>query len=245
MKTKMLAGIIFLALVACAPPPQPEVQNISGDYNVHFSQGADFLKQKQYDRAIESLTKAVALRPEAPRAQNLLGMAYFLQENFKKAEEVFLKAIALDKNFTPAYINLGNVYFMQGQVDKAESTLKKTLSIAPQSVSALYSLGSLLLSQGQYEQGMAYLAQGVALDPDYLERQKDFTVSIASAGLNSPDTYFTWARVYAGQGNAAKAAEFLEKARNAGFKDWNRLETEKEFEKILGNPEIRRFRKTD
>jgi tetratricopeptide (TPR) repeat protein len=245
MKIKILTGIILLSLVACALPPKPEVQNVSGDFNVYFGQGSDFLKQKQYDRAIESLTKAVALKPEASRAQNLLGIAYFLQENFKKAEEIFLKVIALDKNFPAAYINLGNVYFMLGQVEKAESALKKTLSIAPQSISALYSLGSLLLSQGRYEQGMAYLAQGIALDPEYLDRQKDFTVSIAVAGLSSPDTFFAWARVYAGQGNAAKAAYYLGKARNAGFKDWNRLETEKEFEKVLEDPEIKRFRKTD
>lgn len=246
MKTKLSSVILILGLAAaCALPPKPVVPSVSGDYNLYLSQGSDFLKEKQYDRAVEVLNKAVALKPEAARATNLLGIAYFLQENFRKAEEIFLQVISLDKAFAPAYVNLGNTCFMIGELGKAESYLKKALSISPNSVSALYSLGTLLLSRGQYEEGTAYLAQGVALDPEYLEKQRDFTARIAVAGLNSPETYFVWAKVYAGQGRAAKAAEYLDKARNAGFKDWKRLETEKEFEKVLEDPEIKKFRRQE
>jgi len=246
MKTRMLAILILFGLAAaCAPPPRPQVESLAGDYTLSLGQGIDFLKQKQYDRAAESLAKAASLRPQASRAQNLLGIAYLLQGNFKKAEDVFLKAVAADKDYTAAYLNLGNACFLMGQMAKAESHFKTALSIDHDSVSAFYSLGTLMLSQGRYEQGMAYLAQGVARDPDYLDRQRDFTASISVAGLSSPETFFSWAKVYAGQGNAAKAAQYLEKARNAGFKEWGRLETEKDFGKVLEDPEIKRFRKTD
>ncbi len=246
MKMKIFAALSLLSLAAaCALPPKSEVQSLSGDYNVCFGQGRDFLKQKQYDRAAEALAKAVALRPEASRAHNLLGIAYFLQEDFRRAEQAFLKAVDLDKEYVAAYLNLGNVNFMMGRLDRAESHFRKALSLNPASVSTLYSLGTLLLSQGRFDQGMAFLAQGIALDPDYLDRQRDFTANIAVAGLSSPETFFAWARVYAGQGNAAKAAFYLEKARNAGFKDWKRLDTEKEFEKVREDEEIKRFRKTE
>jgi len=246
MNKKIFAALILMGLAAaCAVTPKPEVQSLSGDYNVFFGQGRDFLKQKQYERAADALAKAVALRPEASRAHNLLGIAYFLQEDFKKAEQAFWRAVNMDKEYVAAYLNLGNVYFMMGRLDKAESHFRKALSLDPASVSAFYSLGTLLLSQGRFDQGTAFLAQGIALDPDYLDRHRDFTANIAVAGLSSPETFFVWAKVYAGQGNAAKAAFFLEKARNAGFKDWGRLDSEKEFEKVREDEEIKRFRKTE
>jgi tetratricopeptide (TPR) repeat protein len=246
MNTRLLFIILILGLTAaCALPPKPVATGVSGDYNLYMSQGSNFLREKQYDRAVDVLNKAIALKPEAARAHNLLGIAYFLQENFKKAEEVFQEAVSLDKAYAAAYVNLGNTCFMMGELAKAESYLKRALSIAPNSISALYSLGTLLLSRGQYEEGTAYLAQGVALDPEYLDKQRDFTARIAVAGLSSPETYFAWAKVYAGQGRVDKAAEYLDKARSAGFKDWKRLETEKEFEKVLDDPEIIKFRRQE
>ncbi|OGD12528.1 MAG: hypothetical protein A2Y86_04620, partial [Candidatus Aminicenantes bacterium RBG_13_62_12] len=174
-------------------------------------------------------------------AYNLLGISYFLQENLRRAEEYFLRAVSLRKDYSAAYNNLGNVHFVQGNLDAAREDFRNALHISPDSAAANYSLAMLLFSQGKHEEGMTYLSRGIALEPNFLEQDRKFTAGIAQAGLTSTETYYSWAKVYALQDNPAKAVEFLQKAKEAGFRNRKRLEEDKDFDKIRSNPEFQLF----
>jgi Tfp pilus assembly protein PilF len=234
---------ICLLLSFCAlkkspsPPPGQEGQ----DFNFYFRQGISSMYQGDYETALERFDEALALNPNSARAHNLRGVAFFRLRDFKNAEEEFRKATALDASYAEAYNNLGSVLFARQQFDKAADMFKKALSLSPDSVSALYSLGTLLLLQGKSEEGMSYLSRGIERDPEFLERHPAVVVNLPSSGADMPEVYFAYAEVYAARGDAGKTAEYLEKARRAGFRDWERISEEKQFDTVRDDPRIKEF----
>jgi Tfp pilus assembly protein PilF len=243
-KTALIVCLgICLLLSSCAlkkspsPPPGPEGQ----EFNFYFRQGIASMNQGDYEAALERFGEALALNPDSARAHNLRGVAFFRLRDFANAEEEFRKAVALDTSYAGAYNNLGSVLFARRQFDRAADMFKKALSLSPDSVSALYSLGTLLLLQGKSEEGMSYLTRAIERDPDFLEKHPAVVVNLPSSGAEMPEVYFTYAEVYAARGDAGKTAEYLEKARRAGFHDWERIAKEKQFDTVRDDPRIKEF----
>lgn len=55
------------------------------------------------------------------------------------------------------------------------------------------------------------------------------------------EVYFAYARIYAQKGNVGKTVEYLEKVKQAGFKDWERIKREKGFESVQEDLKIAAF----
>ncbi len=240
----LLVTALFLSFSGCAThresvtsPPE----SLEEDYNFYLNQGSLLIRKADYPGAIDQINKAIAIKPDASQAYNLLGIAYFFEKRYNLAITKFEKALDLDSSYAQAYGNLGNAYLMRQQFGAAKEMFDKALSISPDLVSANYSLGALLLNQGKIEEGMRYISKGIELDPNFLERHKALVAEFSSPEFNSPEAYFVFARAYAAIGDIEKTAEYLRKAEKAGFKDWYRIEEEKEFEKIKQDPRIKQY----
>lgn len=237
--------LCFFGCIAHKGPSSEKVISPGKDFNYYLTNGILFLKQKDSEKAIEQLKQAIALNPDSPKAYNLLGVAYFQRKDYELAEEQYKKAIDINPSYAKAYNNLGSVYFILRKFDKAEQMYKKALSLFPELISANYSLGTLLLALGNTEESTLYLSKGIELDPDFIEKNKAFITNFTSSTFNSPEIYFTYAKVYASTGNVEKTVEYLKKAAQAGFKDWKRIDEEKEFEKIRQDERIRDYIKKE
>jgi tetratricopeptide (TPR) repeat protein len=236
-----LGFCIMLSSCALKKTPSREVKLEGKDFNFYLNEGLSSLNRSDYENALEQFNMAIALNPNSARAHNLQGVAFFRLNNFKDAEEQFQKAVALNASYAEAYNNLGSLYFAKRQFEKAKDMFKKTLSLSPDSVSALYSLGTLLMFLGQVEEGISYLSRGIELDPDFLETHKTLVVDIPSAGSTMSEIYFTFAKVYAAKGDVDKTVEFLKKAQKAGFRNWQRIMEEKDFEVVREDPKVKEF----
>lgn len=82
-------------------------------------QGDQYYKAGQYESAIESYNKAIALRPKFPEAYNKRGNANIKIGQHDKAIDDYNKAIALNPQYVYAYNNRGNAYDDKGQYDLA------------------------------------------------------------------------------------------------------------------------------
>jgi len=249
MRSKPLAVIGFCLFLASAcagraVPPSSAATPGTSFFDLHLKQGLSFLAQGDYGRAADELRTAVEISPDSSKAHNYLGLCYFHQKAYDPAREQFEKAVALDSSFATAYNNLAGVYSVKLQFAKAEELYKKALSLSPDMISANYSLGILFLNLGRTEEGAPYLSRGIALDPDYLDKHKELVTTFSSLSFDMKESYFAYAKAYASAGNIEKTVDYLEKARKAGFAEWQRILREKEFEKVRDDPRIRNFLKS-
>jgi tetratricopeptide (TPR) repeat protein len=230
----------MLALSGCAAR-RVGSSSASGSFDTHFKEGVSYLGQGDYGRAAEQLRAAVAINPGSAKAHNYLGLCYFQRKDYDAAEAEFEKAVALDQSFASAYNNLAGAHSIKLQFAEAKEMYKKALALSPDMVSANYSLGMLLSNLGEREEGARYLARAIALDPDYLDKHKEFVSACTSISFDMREAYFTYAKAFAAAGNVDKAADYLEKAREAGFSDWRRVLLDKEFERVRDDPKIKKF----
>jgi Tfp pilus assembly protein PilF len=248
MKKTILGLILWggiLSLVSCVPgktssglaPVNPV------DFNIYLNQGIESLGEKDYTKAAFYLKQAVAADPRSGRAYNLLGVAFFQQKNYLQAKSSFEKAVSLKADYAAAYNNLGSAFCLLKDLEKAKVMFLKAVSLSPKAVSSIYSLGTILLMMGNAREGMAYLAKGIELDPDFLEKHQDMITGLSYQGYDEAEMAFSYARLFASAGNIDKTLFYLEKADRARFKDWARVLTEKEFDKIKDDPKIREFLK--
>jgi Flp pilus assembly protein TadD len=115
--------------------------------------------------ARENAEQALALRPEFPEADNLLGVLLIQTGDFAKAERFFQRATAESPGFAEAWNNLGYVQLQKGDLAAAEKSFNRTLELAPDFPDALNNFGILLARRGNLEKAAQEFAEALRLQP--------------------------------------------------------------------------------
>jgi tetratricopeptide (TPR) repeat protein len=104
----------------------------------HFDAGAQQFEDGNYDAAIASYEKGLALEPRSAVGYNLLGMAYRLKFNTLRATEwkekeiaAFRRAVEADSTFYQAQINLGATLYYMGEKAEAAPHFRRALELYP------------------------------------------------------------------------------------------------------------------
>lgn len=237
------AGVIILALFilsACFPAPKAGSPDA---FERHLQAGLAHMHKKDFAQARQEFLRALNLNPGSTRVLNLLGLTYFREQDYDLAEMYFLRAIRTDPDFNLGYLNLGGVYAMKQLYARARDYYEKALSLNPELTAAYYSLGAVCFQLGDEQAALKYLTRGLEQDPHFLEKHPESLAGLPMKGNSLAELYFSFARLYASRQDVERTVEYLKKAKQAGFKDWNRIEKESEFEKIRDNPVIREFLK--
>lgn len=235
---------LILALSSCATHKKmlpTSAKTSDKNYDFYIKEGNSFLKQGDYEQAVETLKRAIAINPNSSKAHNLLGIAYFRRKDYKLAKEQYEKSLQISPAYAQACSNLGSTHLMLRDFKEAEKMFKKALSLDPNLISPYFSLGTLYIEQGKIEEGIIYFSKGVELDPEFLEKNAAFVTNFSSQSFNNPEIYYVCAKLFASAGNIEKTVEYLKKAETAGFKDWNRIGKDKEFDKIKNDERIKSF----
>ncbi len=212
---KLFFILIILILSSCfsavciqirKPSSGPVAEEIK-NFDFYFNQGKSFLALKDYEKAVESLSRALKIEPNSFRAHNFCGLSYFWQKNYRMAEEHFLESVKLNSSFAEAYTNLGALYFAWRRFDEAKKFLEKAIELSPNSVAGHFSLGSLPLLRGEIEEGTKHLVQALEINPIYLENNPPLILDIPSSQTNMAEVYFAYAKIYAQKGNVEKTVE--------------------------------------
>src|SRR5215469_15690580 len=111
---------------AALPPatPTPAI-----DAKGYFDSGQDFLRGKEYDKAIGALNEAIRLDPNFAAAYIRRGVAFAEQGNFGSAISDFNIAIRLDHNYTHAYYDRGIAFTKQGNFGSAISDFNDAIRL--------------------------------------------------------------------------------------------------------------------
>jgi len=88
-------------------------------------------RKGDYNSAIETLTQAIAQKPELAAAYKDRARAYFKKGDYDRAIADNTKAIALDPQYAAAYGNRADAYFHKRDYDRAIADYDKAIKLEP------------------------------------------------------------------------------------------------------------------
>ena len=114
----------------------PYYDEASGNLIIVLREGARHAGQvlKDYNKAINYLSRALSLAPEDYTTNSLMGVAYGSAGNHKEAIIYFEKAISIDPNIARAYVNLGYAQLNMGDEDESQINFQRAVEIDPKAL---------------------------------------------------------------------------------------------------------------
>lgn len=129
------------------------------------SLGVIGLQTRQFERAVDALSKAISVDRKYAPAHNNLGYALSALKRFDEAVASFSKAIALDRNYAEAYNNRGNAQNDLGRLREALSNFDKAIALKPDYANAHSNRGTVLKAMKRYGEALASYDRAIALQP--------------------------------------------------------------------------------
>ena len=137
--------------------------------NEWVEKGNKYFLTKEYDKAIEAYTSAIALNPNYDRAYNGLGAAYTKKGQYDRAIEDYNKAILINPNYANAYYNRGLAYYNKGQYDRAIEDYNKAIAINPNYANAYNNRGLAYDKKGQHDRAIENYNKVIAINPNHAD----------------------------------------------------------------------------
>jgi tetratricopeptide (TPR) repeat protein len=216
----LLAAALTL-LVGAAP-----AFSASNDAIRRNNLGADFVAQGRMTEAAGEFRRALELDPQYAAAQLNLAFAYDRLGRVEEAIAAYRRGLELDPNSAYAHNNLGVLYDKQGQYDLAIEMFEKALRIEPTNPAAQKNLANARQNRGVIQEREAQTAAGLK---QIEARPKD------------PKAAYEMARIYAVQGRASQAIEWLTKALDLGFDDLEFMKADPALVGLRGDPRFGRL----
>ena len=98
-------------------------------------------REGKIKQAINSLAKAIEIRPKSPLLLTTLGRLYFKDNNTEKSLELLKQALKINHHFREAYYRLGRCYEELGQNELALENFNKALDMGYRSPQLKYHIG--------------------------------------------------------------------------------------------------------
>ena len=152
---------VFLSVLQQALSPDQAAFN--------YQLGSALNEIKQYQTALESYDRAIALRPDFAEAFNDRGITLRQLKQFDEAVASYERAISIKPDFYAALYNLGNTQRELGRYDLALKSYARALEVKPDFTEALYNQGMTLDELGRYEEALACYDRMLALAPPFAD----------------------------------------------------------------------------
>jgi tetratricopeptide (TPR) repeat protein len=180
---------------------------------------------------------ALVKNPDSPSLFNKMGIVNLQTHHLKDAKKNFERSTKLDKKFADGYNNLAVTYYYEKKYGKAIKLYTKAIELREDAASYFNNLGAAYFAKRDFEKAVLAYAKAVQLDPDVLERTSRTGVS---AQLPSPEDRakydFVIARLYAKQGLAERALQYLRRAMEEGYKDIGTVYKDSDFADLRKDP---------
>jgi tetratricopeptide (TPR) repeat protein len=137
-----------------------------------IEKGWSRLSLGDYDGAETALQKAIALSPNDPQSEALLGWAQMLNEKYDDAMMSFQKVLMREPQNAVARINVGYICLKKKIFGEAIEHLSKAIRIDNDKKATLYAhfyLGLVYLEREMYEDAETFFAKSLVLGPNLIE----------------------------------------------------------------------------
>ena len=122
---------------------------------------------KQYEDALVSYDKAIALKPDYAEAYYNRGNTLNDLKRYKEALASYDKAVALKANYIEAHNNRGTMLKNQKCHEDALVSYDKAIALRPDLAEAHYNRGNVLNELKRPEEALVSYDKAIALKPDF------------------------------------------------------------------------------
>jgi tetratricopeptide (TPR) repeat protein len=159
-------------------------------YMAHENLGQALRERGQFDAAIASYQRALALAPSHTPAyaaviHNSIGMVFTRQGRTGEAEQSFAAAVQANGNLAEARLNLANALSAEGRSTEAVSHFERAIALRPDYVEPRVGLGAALLRQGRAAEAMPHYREALKLDPNLAEAHNGLGGALATLGQDT------------------------------------------------------------
>ena len=188
---------------------------------------------KLYLDALDYYRAALAKQPNSARLLNKIGITELMMQRYREAKKSFDQAIKLDHKFADAYNNRGVVFYEVQKYRPAIKDYRRAIAIDATSASFFSNLGAALFAKKEFDPAVTAYDHALQLDPDVFERSSRGGVQAQLPSPGDRARYdFTVAKLYAKMGLTDRSLEYLKKALEAGYKDFNNVYKDVEFAEL-------------
>jgi tetratricopeptide (TPR) repeat protein len=138
---------------------------------LHLLQGQAFLRDLEFDQALEELKKAERLNPDLPRLYYALGLAHQQLGRNKEAIAAFETELRRAPQDGSTLYFLALVLEADGNLTVAQQRVNEALKLDPRSPEANGLSGKILLKQGKAAEALKPLEFTVSMKPDDHEQR--------------------------------------------------------------------------
>lgn len=218
-------------------PPNAEAANAPA--LTAEQRGNIFMAKKMYREAIESFAQG---NQKDPVLRNKTGIAYHQMLQLDKARKCYEQAIKLKPTYNEAINNLGTIYYAQKSYRRAISQYKRALKIAPDQASVHSNLGMAYFARKKMDMAIVEFRTALELDPNIFERHSSYgTILQERSVAEKAKFHYSMATLYAQQGRADLALQYLRKALEEGFKERKKLAEDPAFAAMRDLPEFKQL----
>lgn len=107
--------------------------------------------RQEWSKALQRLTKAIAIYPKYAIAYNNMGVVYGHLNDTQHEREALEKAIVINDHFTQAFINLALLSYHEQKFEEAETLMKRAESVDPRNSEVLALLSQAELVNKHYD----------------------------------------------------------------------------------------------
>lgn len=215
-------------LLRIVDPPSPDASESD------LESRADQLRaQKLYLDSIDYYEAALAKSPNSAKLYNKIGISELQMQHYREARKSFEHAVKADHELADAYNNLGVVYYEERKYGAAVKEYGRAIDIDANSSSFYSNLGAAYFAKRDFDKAVINYQHALQLDPDVFERSSRGGVQ---AQLPSPEDRahydYTVAKLYAKMGFSDRSLEYLRKAMEEGYKNFNNVYKDSEFSEL-------------
>ena len=145
-------------------------------YYVHVFRGVAHSNAGDQPRAIEDLTRALALDPKNSRKKNQgalyhRGMAHLKNRDTSAAIEDFRAALALQPDYVDALLGCGDAHHQIGEHQLAVACYSRLIALRPRTAVYYDKRVAAYVASGDYDKAIADLSEAIRLDPRSARRR--------------------------------------------------------------------------
>jgi tetratricopeptide (TPR) repeat protein len=215
-------------LLRTIDPPAPDAT--AADLEARAEQ---LRASKLYLDALDYYRAALAKEPHSASLLNKIGITHLMMQRNREAKKCFDQSIKADRTYADAYNNRGVALYEELKYSAAIKDYRRAIAIDGTSASFYSNLGAALFAKKEFEPAVLAYERAVQIDPEVFERTSRGGVQAQLPSPGDRARYdFTVAKLYAKMGYADRSLEYLKKALEAGYKDFNNVYKDAEFAEL-------------